>query len=101
MAKSQKTKSKSRTSKSNLSKKVHVPIWAIILGIISLVSLGLFFVYSSFASTAGGGAFFCNQGRCVWSSSGVGYGSRYSASQCYYSNRVNTWVCGYGSMKRR
>jgi len=97
-----KKQTRSRTSNSKVNKKNKAPRWVIAVVLLIIVGTGAFLIYKSFASTGdSNGAFFCNQGRCTWNSSGVGYGTRYRSDQCYYSTRVNTWVCGFGSSKRR
>lgn len=60
------TKPKSRTSNSSLSKKAHVPVWAIVLGVLVLVGLGAFFVFKSFASGTAESSMmlYCAYGRC-------------------------------------
>lgn len=67
------SKPKSRTSKNNLNKKAHVPVWAIALGVVVLVGLGAFFVFKSFASgvapeSSGNTSRYlpCNQGTCYY-----------------------------------
>lgn len=99
------TKSKSRTSKSNLSKKVHLPIWAVVLGLLVLVGTGAYLVYTSFASSdlGGGGAatsnqaIYCNQGNCVPGTTYSNNGGRYHpVSECRYTNwkgRGYRWTC--------
>lgn len=45
-----KSTSKSRTAQTGLKKKIHVPLWAIIGGIVVVAGIGVAFVYNSYAS---------------------------------------------------
>ena len=54
---------KSRTSKSKLSKKNSAPRWVIGVVLTIVVATGAFLVYNSFASTSGD-YIYCSQGYC-------------------------------------
>lgn len=59
------SKPKSRTSKSNLTKKAHIPVWAIIIGVLVLVGAGALFVYRSFAGVSYPiVTVYCSRGQC-------------------------------------
>lgn len=107
------SKPKSRTSSSNLTKKAHVPIWAIALGVVVLVGLGAFFVFKSFASTSTESGtsvvtLYCYQGICYQERVAGGIAGQYEvryAPQCrptpygkqwQYKSKKGTWLCvGY------
>lgn len=57
-------KTRSRTSKNKLAKKVHVPVWAILIGIAILVGVGILLVRNSFASSVQGDFIWCESGYC-------------------------------------
>ena len=105
------TKPKSRTSKSNLTKKAHVPVWAIVLGLVVLVGLGAFFVFKSFASGgaeagwSGRMSLYCYRGYCYESRVEGAVVTTYNvrtSSRCAvnpnghryeYNAGKNTWLC--------
>lgn len=93
-------KPKSRTSKSNLTKKAHVPVWAIVFGLLVLVSLGAFFVYNSFASGQQGVVLgrdvYCSQGNCIVDTASANQHGKL----CYPSGNSTNYYCVYGSKPR-
>lgn len=108
MATKSKPKTKSRTSKSKLNKKVHFPLWALIVGILVIAGVGIFLVYNSFASSytvpLNGNArvmadMHCDHGNCHRASGGEKHywvqsnglcGTGYAWSTSYSKSR---WIC--------
>ena len=96
------TKPKSRTANSTaLSKKVHVPIWAIVVVIAVIAGAGLFLIYKSFASGqrnyVSGYDITCSTGFCY---SNPVIGNQYGKI-CYPRNDQYRYSCYSGSSKPR
>lgn len=92
-----KSKTKSRTNNSSLTKKVAVPRWAIAVVALVIAGVGIFLVYNSFA----GFQVYCQEGRCQTTRFRSGGYTTYNSSSCYYSFELSNYICGQGSTKRR
>ncbi len=98
-----KSKTKSRTSKSKLNKKVGIPHWVIVVVALIIAGVGIFLVYNSFASGqrnyVSGRDVTCGNGYCyVNVVNGVGHGNQGNRT-CYPSHNQYGYYCYTGSTK--
>lgn len=94
-----KSKTKSRTSKSKLNKKVGIPHWVIVVVALIIAGVGIFLVYNSFASgqrnIVSGRDVTCGNGYCYVN---PGRGNQ-DSRLCYPSYNEYGYYCYTGSTK--